>query len=59
MLLFRGKTIEKFHLKVKEKVTTIYVVSGGLRSRGFPGIWLEYDRPFKNWNLLEIGIILA
>jgi hypothetical protein len=28
MLFFGGRTIEKFHIWVKEKVTTTYVASG-------------------------------
>ena len=44
MLLFRGKTVEKFHLWVKEKVTTTYVASG----------WIAVQRFFRNmgWNMI-------
>ena len=37
-LLFRGMTIEKFPLCVKEKVTTTYVASG----------WIAVQRFFRN-----------
>jgi len=37
-LLFRGRTIEKFPLCVKEKVTTTYVASG----------WIAVQRFFRN-----------
>jgi len=38
-----GRTIEKFHLWVKEKVTTTYVASG----------WIAVQRFFRNmgWNM--------
>jgi hypothetical protein len=37
-LLFQGRTIEKYPMWVKEKETTIYVVSG----------WIAVPRVFRN-----------